>query len=102
MRTKVFALASATAFATIVLTAAAGDLRVLDAVKSGAVTAVRAALQQGAPVSAAAVDGSTALHEAVRRDALEIVNVLLGAHADVNAANRYNITPLALACAAGN
>ena len=104
MRMKLAALSSATLFLMCVVPAhAAGtDARLIDAVKNGDVKAVRAALQQGAPVTAAEPDGSTALHEAVRREHLDIVDVLLAVHADVKAASRYNITPLSLACANGN
>jgi uncharacterized protein len=87
---------------TCVLTAAGNDLRLVDAVKSGDAKAVRAALQQGVPVSSVEADGSTALHEAIKRENLEIVDVLLAARADAKAANRYNITPLSLACGNGN
>ena len=85
-----------------VVAAAGSDSALVGAVKSGDVKAVRAALQQGAAVSAAESDGSTALHEAVRRENLDMVDLLLAARADVKAANRYNITPLSLACANGN
>jgi len=84
------------------LAAAGSDSRLVDAVKSGDVKAVRTALQQGVSVSAAEPDGTTALHEAVRRENVDMVDVLLAAHADAKAANRYNITPLSLACANGN
>lgn len=101
MRTTLLTLGCVTILLACVLTAA-GDSRLIDAAKSGDVKAVRAALQQGALVSAAEPDGSTALHEAVRSENVEMVNVLLAARADVKAANRYNITPLSLACANGN
>ena len=49
-----------------------------------------------------AVDGSTALHWAVHRDALDVVDLLLGAGANPMAANRYGVTPLSLAATNGN
>jgi ankyrin repeat protein len=91
-----------TALFACVLAAAGADVRLIEAVKTGDAAAVRAALKLGAPVSAVEPDGSTALHEAVRRENLEIVDLLLAAKADVKAATRYNITPLSLACANGN
>ena len=48
--------------------------------------------------NAAEVDGTTALH----RDAVETVDLLLGAGADVAAANRYGVVPLSLACLNGS
>ena len=43
---------------------------------------------------AAEADGTTALHWAVRQNDLELVDRLLRTGADVNAANRYGVTPL--------
>ena len=74
----------------------------VDAAKSGNAAAVRAELQKKADVNAAAVDGSTALHWAVHRDALDVVDLLLGAGANPMAANRYGVTPLSLAATNGN
>jgi uncharacterized protein len=102
LRVKLLILSSVTVFLASVLAAAGSDLRLIDAAKSGDAKAVRAALQQGVPVTAVEPDGSTALHEAVRRQNLEITDLLIAAGADVKVANRYNITPLSLACANGN
>ena len=89
--------------ALLSLGAGSRDGGLLDAVKSGDVAAVRALLQQpGAPVNAAEVDGTTALHWAVEYDDLAIVDLLLSRGADVTAANRYGVTPLAPACTNGN
>lgn len=44
------------------------------------------------------VDGATALHWAVHRDRMDIVQSLIAAGADVNRSNAYGITPLWLAC----
>ena len=43
-------------------------------------------------------DGVTALHWAVQWDHAEIADLLIGAGAKVNAADHYEVTPLALAC----
>jgi uncharacterized protein len=48
------------------------------------------------------VDGTTALHRAVERDDLPAATALLKAGADANAANRYGVTPLSLACTNGD
>ena len=48
------------------------------------------------------VDGTTPLHWAVYEDDAQAVTSLLGAGANVKAANRYGVTPLSLACTNGN
>ena len=44
----------------------------------------------------------TALHWAAHHDDAEIAELLLRAGANVQAANRYGVTPLSLACTNGN
>jgi ankyrin repeat protein len=80
---------------------AASDARLLDVVKSGNPEAVRETLKAGG-VNVREPDGTTALHWAVRQDDLALVRVLIRAGADVNAANRYEVTPLSLAAINGN
>jgi len=53
-------------------------------------------------VNQAQVDGMTALHWAIYLDDLETVKLLVGAGADVNARNQYDVKPLSLACTNGN
>jgi ankyrin repeat protein len=84
------------------LAQAAGPVTLVDAVKTGDAAAVRAEIQKKADVNAPASDGSTALHWAVHRDALDVVDLLLGAGANALAANRYGVTPLSLAATNGN
>ena len=74
----------------------------VDAAKAGNVAAVRAELQKKSDVNTPAVDGSTALHWAVHNNAVDIVDLLLAAGANVKAANRYGVTPLTLAATNGN
>ena len=50
--------------------------------------AVRSLLQQKADVNAPQIDGTTALHWAVRSDDLETADLLIRAGANVSAANR--------------
>jgi len=58
-----------------------------------------AAAGPGAPPA----DGTTALHRAVSaNEPLTKIDALIKAGADVNAANRYGVTPLSLAAANGN
>ena len=74
----------------------------IDAVKRGDASAVRALIARKAAVNAPDADGSTALHWAVQRDDVPMVELLLAAGADVKAATRYKITALSLACTNGN
>src|SRR5262245_19635711 len=80
--------------------AAASD--VADAAMKRNAQALRALLQQKADVNAPQSDGATALHWAVHFDDLEMVQLLIGAGANVKAANRFGVTPLSLACLNGN
>ncbi len=75
----------------------AGDLKLIDAVKSGDATAVRGLIAKHVDVNATEADGSTALHWAAQRDNLEIADLLIAAGANAKAASRYRITPLTLA-----
>lgn len=90
------------ALLTMAVATAAGDQRLMEAVKKADANAVHSLLAQHIDVNASEADGSTALHLAAQRDNLEIANLLLTARANVKAATRYNITPLSLACTNGN
>ena len=81
---------------------AAGDVRLIEAVRNADVKTVRSLVAQRVDVNAAEADGSTALHWAARRDQAEIVDLLLTAGANARAATRYNVTPLSLAATNGN
>jgi len=91
----------------VILLSAAGfgaesDVRLTDAARNGDRAAVRSLLQQKVDVNSPALDGTTALHWAVRTDDLETADLLIRAGADANATDRYGITPLYLACVNGN
>jgi uncharacterized protein len=74
----------------------------IDAVRRGDRTAVRAALQKKVDVNAPSADGTTALIWAAQLNDVESARLLLAAGADARAANRYGLTPLqAAAVAAG-
>jgi uncharacterized protein len=77
---------------------AAGDNRLIDAVKSQDAVAVRALLKQKVEINVPQPDGGTALHWAAYSNDLEIVEQLIAAGAKVNAANIYGVTALSLAC----
>lgn len=84
----------------MVSAAGAAPSSLLDAVKSGDMAAVKAALPVG--VNSAEVDGTTPLHWAVEHDDETLVDLLIKAGANVNAVNRYGVMPLASAAINGN
>ncbi|MEO8100537.1 MAG: ankyrin repeat domain-containing protein [Acidobacteriota bacterium] len=95
-------LFSALFSATTCFGATLADTRLLDAVKAENLSAVRAAIAQGASIAATDPDGSTALHWAAQRDNDAIVAALIAAGAKVDANTRFSITPLSLAAMNGN
>ena len=74
----------------------------VDAARNGDLGAVRSLLKGGADPNQAAPDGSTAVHWAVHRDNLEMLNALLDAGARPDRVTRYKIAPLTLAAQNGN
>lgn len=83
-------------------TAAAADLRLIEAVKSQDEAAARSLLRQGIDVNAREGDGSTALHFAAYSDSVPMTDLLIRAGARVDAANDLGATPLHLACNNGS
>jgi ankyrin repeat protein len=78
------------------------DTRLIEAAKEGKPAVIRALIRQHADVNAREIDGTTALHWAVRSDDRESVQVLMRAGARVNVTNRYGLAPLSLAATNGN
>ena len=75
----------------------------LEATKRGDVAAVRTLLRGGADVNEAQGDGLTPLHVAAQEGNLDIVRLLIGAHANVEAKTRLgDYTPLHLASGAAH
>jgi len=98
MRSTSFGLyAAALLLSAVTLPAAEGNAPLADAMEKLDRAAVRTLLQRRVDVNAPQVDGMTALHWAAYQDDAESVELLLGAGANVRAANRYGITPLTLA-----
>ena len=64
--------------------------------------AVRALVQRKANVNTPQVDGTTALHRAVRLDDADMADILIRAGANVSAANRAGVRPLQLAAMNGS
>ncbi len=82
--------------------AGAATSEVADAAMKGNRDAVRAALARKADVNAPQVDGTTALHWAVRADDGEMADLLIRGGARASAANREGMTPMQLAAANGS
>ena len=74
------------------------DTRVAPAAMNGDHAAVRALVKDTADINGPLADGATALLWAVRAGDRETVDLLLRGGAGVNAADRYGLTPLSIAC----
>src|SRR5262245_49124969 len=85
------------AIASLPLHAADPDRRLPDAARKQDRAAIRAFLREGADVNGRHPDGATALHWATHWDDIQTVKLLVGAGADVNAANDFGVTPLSMA-----
>ncbi|MBV9508350.1 MAG: ankyrin repeat domain-containing protein [Acidobacteriia bacterium] len=81
---------------------AAARSEVADSAMRGDKSALRALLEKKADVNAGQVDGTTALHWAVRANDLEITDMLLRAGAHVSTANQSGATPMQLAALNGS
>jgi ankyrin repeat protein len=81
---------------------AAGEIKLVEAIKRGDTAAVRALLDKRDEVNAAEPDGTTPLHWAVHSNDARTVTMIVRAGGNVAAANRYGVTPLMLAAAGGN
>lgn len=82
--------------------AGAAASEIADAAMNGNRQVVRTLLQHKVNVNAPQVDGTTALHWAVRADDMETAELLIRAGANVSAANRSGATPMLLASINGN
>jgi uncharacterized protein len=107
MRDKRKQIATAGAFSMALLmavaaTAAAADLRLIEAVRHQDLQQVRTLLNQRVDVNARSGDGSTALLWAAHWNALETAGLLIRAGADANALNDFRMTPLSQACTNGS
>ena len=81
------------------------NTRLADAARDRNMDAVRSLIKPGASaidVNAPGSDGTPALHWVVRIDDVDTAKLLIRAGANVSLANRYGVTPLALACSNGN
>ena len=81
---------------------AASDRPLVEAARTGNRDLVAELLRQDpASVEQIEPDGSTALHWAVDRDDVEMIDLLIAARIDVNALNRYGFPPIAFAAVNG-
>jgi ankyrin len=96
------ALGSFVALLLSVAQVSAAGSDVADAMMAGKKDVVRSLLQRKADVNAPQVDGTTALHWAVRADDTETADLLLRAGAKVSASNREGATALQLAALNGS
>ena len=100
---RVLPLATLLAWLIPSLSLAASDARLVGAIQRQDAAAVRALLKTpGVNVNARMGDGATALHWAVHRNALDIMDALLAAGARPGVANDYGVTPLSLASVNGS
>ena len=81
---------------------AADGPALVDAARNGDVAAVRSLLGSGADPNEASADGTSAVHWAVHRDNLDMLNALLAAGARPDRVTRYRVAPLTLAAQNGS
>jgi ankyrin repeat protein len=84
------------------LAQAQGDLRLIEAVRSGDLAAVRELVASGVDVNQHTGDGQTALHWAAYSDNREAVDLLIRAGAAIDRVNALGVTPLWGAAEQGN
>src|SRR5262249_28780111 len=88
---------------TVLIMAASGDTRVVDAARNNDKDTGRALLKQAADVNAAQGDGMTALHWAALKGNADIAEMLIYAGANLKATTRLGgYTPLYMAAKSGN
>ncbi len=74
----------------------------IEAARANDATTALAALADGVDVNAKSADGTTALHWAIYRDNVQLVQRLIKAGADVKTANEFGSTPMAEAAVVGD
>jgi ankyrin repeat protein len=103
MRRMVISTSAIGGLCLSVLLHAAAPASLVDAAMQGNKDAVRLLLKQGADVNSAQGDGMTALHWAVQKGDVELVQTLLYAGANLRATTRIGgYTPLLIASKSGN
>ncbi len=95
-------LAAVAALLVSASTVGAATSELADAAMARNALGIRSLLQKKADVNAPQVDGTTALHWAVRYDDLDMADLLIRSGAHVSNANREGVTPLQLAAMNGS
>ncbi|HIG28265.1 MAG TPA: hypothetical protein EYQ50_10865 [Verrucomicrobiales bacterium] len=86
----------------VALTASDVSVELIKATKEGDKDGVTRLLEGGADPNIPTPTGATALHWAVHLDYIGIAERLIRAGADINAVNRYDVSPILPACINGN
>jgi ankyrin repeat protein len=82
--------------------AAPAPVPIIEAVKTSDSDAVRQLIKNRVDVNTPDVDGTTALHWALRLNDVRAAELLVRAGAKIDAENRYGVRPLSVACTSGN
>jgi ankyrin repeat protein len=83
-------------------TVGAGRSDAADAAMRGDKAAIRSLIQQKADINAPQPDGATAVHWAVYKNDVEMLDLLIAAGAQVDLKNRHGVTPLHMASLYGH
>jgi ankyrin len=102
MLSNAFRTSAAALLFAVATGAATAEPAIVDAAMNGDLKTVRTLVRQAADVNAAHADGMTALHWAVERRDLPMMNVLLEAGAKHDLTNRTGARPLYLAATNGD
>jgi ankyrin repeat protein len=98
VRQRTVVSASLVAALSVVGLAAAGDLRLIDAIRARDAGRVRVLLAERVDVNTRQGDGATALHWAAHLDDLALIDTLIRAGARPDVADDTGTTPIYLAC----
>ena len=90
------------ALAVPCLASASDDLRLIEAVRNRDGQAARTLLEQNVDVNSREADGAAAIHWAAHLADQQMVDLLVGAGAQVDVQNDYGVTPLTLGCVNGD
>src|SRR5262245_44087220 len=77
------------------------DANLADAAEKSDVAGMQLLLKKHADLNARQIDGMSALHWMAYHDDLKMARLLVKGGANVNATNRYGVSPLSLACVNG-
>jgi ankyrin repeat protein len=97
-----FLAAAVASLALIGATGVQAAPSLIEAARANDTTTALAALADKIDVNAKSADGTTALHWAIYRDNVQLVQRLVKAGADVKAANEFGSTPMGEAAVVGN